>query len=149
VQNLLFLVFPFGHDARGILLLLVVSLLGPWLLAWLPPLVVRVRLPGIARGMALPALVLVEDPADDGVLRHEFAHIQQMRRWSPLLLAGRVGWHYAWELLVRRRSFLEAWTSNPIERQAERARRGEPGWRLRPGLWFAVGWRNSTKLRRA
>lgn len=110
------ILFPFNLFHFGLGASLGLLLVGPWCLVLLPPVVVRLR-PGRALGMALPGLVLVAR-WDDHILRHEFAHIRQMRRWSPLGTALFLGWHYG-RALAGGRSFLEAYYSNPLEIGAE------------------------------
>lgn len=118
------LLFPFNLLGLGAYQAIALVLLAPWVLVWLPPMVVRFR-PGPALGMALPGLVLVAR-WDEHILRHEFAHIRQMRRWSPLGAALFLGWHYGRALLQGKR-FFEAYHSNPMEQGAEReAKRALP-----------------------
>jgi len=134
------MLFPFNLIGLGAWQAVALALLGPWLLVWLPPVVLRLR-PGAALGMALPGLVLVAC-WDDRILRHEFAHTRQMRRWSPLGMSLALGWHYG-RALLRGQSFRAAYAANPVERAAEReAKRGMPLLRhFRPGYDRANRWK--------
>jgi len=106
------LLFPFNLLGLGWPGTLGFLLLAPWAIVWLPPLVVGIR-PGRAQGLALPGLVLA-DRCDPAILRHEFAHTRQMRRWSPLGVALFLGWHYG-RAMVAGQSFLAAYRVNPLE----------------------------------
>ncbi len=98
-----------------------------WLWVWAAPtLVLRFRfLPEGINGLALPGLILVRAEAYTlRLLRHELAHVRQMRRWSPLGTCLAQCFNYllrpAGILLVRRRlpSLGELYHSNPLEREA-------------------------------
>ena len=134
------MLFPFNLIGLGAWQAVALALFGPWLLVWLPPAVLCIR-PGAALGMALPGLVLVA-AWDDRILRHEFAHIRQMRRWSPLGISLALGWHYGRTLLLGQR-FRAAYASNPVEQAAVcEAKRGLPLLRhFRPGYDQANPWR--------
>jgi hypothetical protein len=77
--------------------------LGVGVLTWvwvlvMPPYVKRVRTLHIhgAVGLALPGIIFLTDNGFSlPVLRHEYEHISQMRRYSPLGVAVILGWHYA------------------------------------------------------
>lgn len=108
--------------------------------ACVPTIVVPVRRLHLgARGLALPGLVLVTDRHDTTALQHELVHQQQMRRWSPLVVAAMLGVWYAgaglttWVATGRRPSFLSLWEKNPLEREANAAARDRPLPRL---LWL-------------
>jgi len=109
-----------------VLTLLVLNL-ALWLWVWAAPtLVLRFRfLPEGISGLALPGLILVRAEAYTWrLLRHELAHVRQMRRWSPLGICLAQCFSYllrpAGILLVRRRlpSLGELYRSNPLEREA-------------------------------
>jgi hypothetical protein len=98
-----------------------------WLWVWaVPTLVLRFRfLPEGIQGLALPGLVLVRAEAYTlRLLRHELAHVRQMRRWSPLGTGLAQVFNYMlrplWILLARRRlpTLNELYWSNPLEREA-------------------------------
>jgi hypothetical protein len=98
-----------------------------WAWVWVvPTLVVRFRfLPQGILGLALPGLVLVRGEAYTlRLLRHELAHVRQMRRWSPLGLCLAQAWNYLLRPLVilvserRRPGMAELYYSNPREREA-------------------------------
>ena len=95
-----------------------------WVLV-MPTVVVPVRRIHLgAAGLALPGVVFLTNPRDGFALRHELAHQDQMRRFSPLGVALMLCAHYGWgglrELLVhRRRPRLQVlWARNPLEREA-------------------------------
>ena len=95
-----------------------------WVLV-MPTVVVPVRRIHLgAAGLALPGVVFLTNPRDGFALRHELAHQDQMRRFSPLGVALFLGVHYGGgaliELLIhRRRPRLYAlWARNPLEREA-------------------------------
>ena len=110
----------FLTDATLLLILLV------WLWVWLPPLVIRSRrLPKGALGMAFLNFIWIHEnlgprtsPEYQNVYRHEYVHIQQMRRYSPWGCALFLGGWYFWHCIVRRQSFALAWRNNPLERAA-------------------------------
>ena len=114
-----------------------------WLWVWVvPTLVLRFPLlpPGI-QGLALPGLILVRREAFTWrLLRHELAHVRQMRRWSPLGTWLNQVFNYLVRplgiLLARRRwpGLSELYFSNPLEREAFAAMdRDDP----LPGTWGA------------
>jgi hypothetical protein len=98
-----------------------------WLWVWaVPTLVLRFRFlpPGIL-GLALPGLVLVRaETYSWPILRHELAHVRQMRRWSPLGTCLVQAWSYLLRplgiLLTQRRwpGARELYLANPLEREA-------------------------------
>ena len=102
-----------------------------WALCFLPPLVYPTRdLPMGAHGLALPGLILIRPEYQDRerLLSHEFTHIKQLRRWSPLGLSLYMAWHYGpvfFELFRGRhqalRRFFELYKTNPLEREANEA----------------------------
>ena len=100
-----------------------------YLQAILPPLVVRVRFKIGAKGMALPGLICLDASVFDRaqerefVLRHELVHTSQMRRYTPLVTALMLGWHYLGgalkaKLKGRPVSFVHLYCTNPLEREA-------------------------------
>jgi hypothetical protein len=114
-----------------------------WVLV-VPTVVVPVRRLHLgAAGLALPGLVFLVNPGDGFALRHELAHQDQMRRFSPLGVALFLGVYYGIGalralLIDRRRPRLYAlWARNPLEREANaRAAENAPLPRL---LWLAGG----------
>jgi hypothetical protein len=107
----------------------VLVLLWVWVLS-VPPCVKRVRSLRCtkATGLALPRLILLTDRGfTRWALRHEYEHIRQMRRYSPLGMLVLLGWHYSWGYLfsvARHRrwpDFWQLWWENPLERQANAA----------------------------
>ena len=99
-----------------------------WAWVWLPPVVVCGRLPGGARGLAQPGLVVLSPHGfmDEGVLRHELEHIRQMRRLSPYGVAAFLGLHYGGGMLAaarrgQRAAFCSLYLCNPLEREANEA----------------------------
>ena len=108
-----------------LLILAVVSLaLHLWVLV-VPTVIVPVRRLHLgAAGLALPGVVFLTNPRDGFALRHELAHQDQMRRFSPLGVALFLGVHYGGgallELLIHRRRprFSALWACNPLERDA-------------------------------
>jgi hypothetical protein len=114
-----------------------------WLWVWAAPtLVLRFRfLPEGIQGVALPGLILVRAEAYTWrLLRHELAHVRQMRRWSPLGIGLAQGFNYLVRplgmLLARRRlpGLNELYWSNPLEREAFAAMDRE---RPLPRIWGA------------
>ncbi len=108
----------------GVLLLLWV-----WVLS-VPPYVKRIRSLHYtkATGLALPGLILLTDKGFTmWVLRHEYEHIRQMRRYSPLGVLLLLGWHYGIGYLssiarhTRWPDFWQLWSENPLEKQANAA----------------------------
>lgn len=99
-----------------------------WIVALLPPVVLCCRLPGGARGHAQPGLVLLAPEVfhDERVLRHELAHIRQMRRFSPYGAAVLLAVHYGGGLLAARlrgrpTGFFALYRTNPLEIEANAA----------------------------
>ncbi len=92
-----------------------------------PPTVLYIkRLHLGGKGLALPNLILLtHDVADDSaVLRHEYTHIQQMKRYTPIGVALMLGWHYGRGYLIHilkyrsLPSFISLWRTNPLEIEA-------------------------------
>jgi hypothetical protein len=105
-----------------ILLLLVVNGVLELYLIVCPPVVIVVRQVtwfGLRpRAAVLFNLVFVAEASmQESVLRHEFAHIRQMRLLTPLGCAVFMFFHYGW-LLCRHRSFLAVYIHSWLERQA-------------------------------
>jgi hypothetical protein len=102
-----------------------------WALCFLPPLVYPTRdLPMGAHGLALPGLILIrpESPQRERIIAHEYTHIRQLRRWSPLGLSLYMGWYYSPVLTGPLRGqrgglarFIELYRANPLEAEANRA----------------------------
>jgi len=100
-----------------------------WVLT-VPPYVKRVRSLRYtkASGLALPGLILLTDRGfTRWALRHEYEHIRQMRRYSPLGMLLLLGWLYGRGYLfsfARHRrwpDFWQLWPENPLEKQANAA----------------------------
>ena len=110
-----------------------------------PPLVLRFRfLPETILGLAFPGLILVRPETFTWrILRHELAHVRQMRRWSPMGTYLAQAWNYLLRplgiLLAQRRcpGLRELYQANPLEREAFAAMdREDPlprTWGARPG----------------
>jgi len=107
-------------------------LAGVVLWAWVllvPPYVVRVRrLYFGAGGLAVPGIIFLTDRRFDyPTLRHEYEHIRQMKRYSPLGLGVALGWYYGKGFLMGRFKkgrwpcLWELWRNCPIEREANDA----------------------------
>lgn len=108
-------------------------LIGLTLWAWVllvPPVVIKVRRLHVrgALGLALPGLIFLTPQAwNEQVLRHELAHQQQMRRYSPLGASLLLGWHYGIGLIRWRMrtgtwpSIWNLWHDIPLEREANEA----------------------------
>jgi hypothetical protein len=107
----------------------VILFLWVWVLS-VPPYVKRVRSLRYtkASGLALPGLILLTDRGfTKWALRHEYEHIRQMRRYSPLGVLLLLGWHYGLGYLLsiarhgRWPDFWQLWSENPLEKQANAA----------------------------
>ena len=111
----------------------ILVLLWLWVLI-VPPYVKRVRslYHTKASGIALPGLILLTERAFNlWALRHEYEHIRQMRRYSPLGLILLLAWYYGAGYLLsvfrhkRWPSFWQLWEENPLEKQADAAARAD------------------------
>lgn len=123
MKTLLYLV---GFEV--LFVLLIATILWLWVLL-VPPFVIPVKRLHVkgALGLALPGFIFLTPGAwDERVLRHELAHIRQMRRYSPLGVAALLGWHYGAGVVrhVLRvgglPSFWSLWERNPLEQEANR-----------------------------
>ena len=77
---------------------------------------------------ALPGLILLADKRFTvWALRHEYEHIRQIRRYSPLGVLLLLAWHYGIGYLssiAPHRSwpdFWQLWPGNPLEKRADAA----------------------------
>ncbi len=117
----------FGGIYFDIILLLFINLL-LWLwCCFRPPHVIKLsRFPiQSVNGLALPGLIFLSENAfNEDVLRHEFIHIQQMRRYSPLGVAIilLVGYLYLFFKYLKTHHrvprFFDIYVEHPIEREA-------------------------------
>ncbi len=92
------------------------------LVLWAPPVVIQVqRIPyGRLQPQGLTFLTLIvvrRDTYHEAVLRHEFVHVKQQRRYSPLGLALLLLVTYSY-LLLRYRSAARVYQESWIEREA-------------------------------
>lgn len=96
-----------------------------WLYLWIvPPVVIRVnriRYFGLkVSGLNILNFIVITEPGDNPyVIRHEYEHLLQQRRFSPLGLAIIILFHYGY-LYLRYRSFGEVYRRSWIEQQANR-----------------------------
>ena len=93
-----------------------------WGWVWVVPvLVVFVNwLPGIAKGAApFPGIVVIKRVDEDKsqTLLHEFKHQDQMKKYSPLVVAVFLGWYYGKGLLLGKK-IGELYDANPLEVEA-------------------------------
>ncbi|MEO1855794.1 MAG: hypothetical protein ABGY95_00310 [Rubritalea sp.] len=99
-----------------------------WLYILLKPVTVRyvesLHLGGLA--LALPGVIFMTPrvAGNEQVLRHELAHIQQLKRYTPIGVALMLGWHYGSGYIshfLKHRSlpaFASLWETNPLEIEA-------------------------------
>jgi hypothetical protein len=99
-----------------------------WLLVWLFPTRIvklsRLHISG-AQGLALPGFIFLTASAfNERSLRHEFMHIRQMRRYSPLGVALFLGIGYLYlfvKYFIKNEKiprFRDIYLQHPFEREA-------------------------------
>jgi hypothetical protein len=101
--------------------LIVIDLLW-WLFSWLKPIeVINDHIPfkGFL-AITIAPVVFSKAKMDDNTLAHEYKHIQQQRRWTPLVFCVLYFLQYLWNLVVKRQSSFNAYWNISLEKQARR-----------------------------
>jgi len=84
-----------------------------------PPVLIRVKkiFNNQFKGMSFLFFIFIRKDSEEYVVNHEIVHWKQQRRYTPIGAAFYLGIYYA-RSFIKKKSFIEAWRNNPLEKEA-------------------------------